>query len=70
MTHAAKYRQNKRLLQGYVEYLEHCTTYEQRLKLSTEIGRLQSQNEAIKQMSVQDYEQQAHDYQIVMNSGL
>lgn len=68
MTFKSKYNENRRLLQGYVAYLDHCTTYEQKLKLSTEIGRLQTQNEHIKKMSVEDFEQDINDYHIIVNS--
>lgn len=39
-------------------------TYEWRLKLVTEIGRLQLQNEAIDAMTVEDYYKEIIDYSI------
>lgn len=42
-----KYKENSELLSNYLEFLNECTDYDQRLKLCTEIARLQSQNKEI-----------------------
>jgi len=50
MTYQSKYRENERLLAGYVGFLEECASYDQKLKLSAEIGRLSTQNKQIEKM--------------------
>ena len=68
MTYEAKYKENKRLLAAFVEYLEHCPTYEQKLKLSTEIGRLNRQNQRIEKMEFADTKKDISDYTVTVNA--
>ena len=68
MTYASKYRQNKRLLAAYVNWLEHCTNYEQKLKLSTEIGRLNEQNRMIEHMAYFETQKEIIEYTIEVNA--
>lgn len=70
MTYAAKYRENKRLLEAFVQYLEYCTTYEQKLKLSIEIGRLNEQNQQIEKMEFAATKKDISDYSIEVNAVL
>lgn len=49
-------------------YLEECTTFEQRLNLSAEIGRLHDQNKAIDRMPFTDLKEDIHDYTIQVKS--
>jgi hypothetical protein len=70
MTYQAKYNENKRLLQGYVAFLPECTTYEDILKLSTEIGRLNEQNKAIEKMGFAYTKKDISDYQLELNAVL
>ena len=50
MTYQAKYRQNERLLDAYVGFLDECTNFQPKLCLSEEIGRLATQNKQIEKM--------------------
>jgi hypothetical protein len=68
MTYQAKYKENKRLLEAFVAYLEHCTSYEQKLKLSTEIGRLNEQNQQIEKMEFAHTKKDISDYTITVNA--
>lgn len=52
MNFQKKYRQNRDLIQRYAEFLPFCTTLEQRIKLSCEIGKLQEHNDQISQMTL------------------
>jgi len=64
MTYRSKYRQNKKLIQAFAEFLDECTTIEQKIKISGEIGRLQAQNESIKRMPMEETEKEIIDYEI------
>lgn len=70
MTFQSKYRENKRLIERYVNYLEECTSFGQKLKLSGEIGRLSRQNEQINKMEYSETREEMHDYSIIENSSL
>lgn len=52
MTWRKKYKENKQLLTNYLAYVEHCTTYEDRLKLCVEIANLQRQQQYIEMMTL------------------
>lgn len=62
MTHQSKYSENKRLITAYAEYLDECTTLEDKIKLSGEIGRLTEQNKVISQMTFEESKKQNDDY--------
>lgn len=64
MTYEQKLRENKRLLESFVAFLSECTSYEQRLKLSSEIGRLNDQNKQIEKMEYQDTKKDISDYKV------
>jgi len=70
MTYQQKLRENNRLLENYVAFLPECTTYEQRLKLSSEIGRLNDQNKQIEQMEYQYTKKDISDSKINVNAML
>lgn len=70
MTYRNKYNQNKRLLRLYVDFLPECTTYEDRLKLSTEIGRLNEQNKVIEKMGFAYTKKDISDYELELNAVL
>jgi len=70
MTSQSKHHENKRLLKEYVSFLEECTTYDQKLKLSSEIGRLNSQNKRIEKMSFEDIQIDISNYTIEVNAQL
>ena len=70
MTFRNKYNENKRLLRGYVDFLPECTTYEDILKLSTEIGRLNEQNKAIEKMGFAYTKKDISDYELQLNAVL
>ena len=70
MTYRQKLRENKRLLEGFVNFLPECTTYEQRLKLSSEIGRLNDQNKQIEQMEYQHTKKDISDSKLEINAML
>lgn len=70
MTYAAKYRENRRLLENYVNFLEECTSFEQKLKLSSEIGRLSHQNRHIEKMKFAHTKKDISDYTIEVNAVL
>ena len=55
----------------YMASLEHETlTYEQRLKLATEIGRLNTQNQWIDNMTVVEYHQDCMVHKVPQTSSL
>lgn len=54
MTYEQKLRENKRLLEQFVAFLGECSSYDERLKLSSEIGRLNDQNRQIEKMEYQE----------------
>ncbi|MCH4824275.1 hypothetical protein ML462_13955 [Gramella lutea] len=68
MTYEQKLRENKRLLENYVAFLSECTTYEDRLKLSSEIGRLNDQNKQIEKMEYQYTKKDISDTKIETNA--
>lgn len=68
MTYQQKYKENKKFLQLYVDFLPECTTYDERLKLSTEIGRLNEQNKQIEKMEFADTKKDISDYTIEVNA--
>lgn len=68
MTFQQKYSQNKRLLQSYANYLEECTSLDDKIKLSTEIGRLSQQNKRIDKMPLEDTRRDINDYTIQVNA--
>lgn len=68
MTYQTKYNENKRLLGLYVNFLPECTTYDDRLKLSTEIGRLNEQNKAIEKMGFAYTKKDISDYELELNA--
>lgn len=70
MTYQSKYRENERLLAGYVGFLEECTSYDQKLKLSSEIGRLNSENHQISKMEFATTQEQVINYSIDINAVL
>lgn len=70
MNYQRKYRQNIKLLQGYVSFLLYCTTFEQRLALSCEIARLQAQNESIEKMEYAQTLQEIDSFELKLNSKL
>lgn len=70
MTYARKHKENTRLIAGYMAFLSECSTYDQRLKLISEIARLHHQNQQIKQMEYQEVQKPITDYFIKINSTL
>lgn len=68
MTHAKKHKENTKLLANYVAFLDECTDYDQRLKLCTEIARLNTQNNAIDKMSFEQAKQDSYEYTIEVNA--
>lgn len=64
MKWTAKHKENTKLLANYVAFLDECTDYDQRLKLCTEIARLNAQNNAIDKMSFEQAKQDTHEYTI------
>jgi len=53
-----KQEENTSLIKGYIDFLPEVTNYDERLKLMTEIGRLNNQNKKINQMTVEDYKKE------------
>lgn len=70
MNFQKKYRQNKDLIQRYADFLPYCTTLEQRVNLSCEIGRLQLQNDQISQMTYNQLLQQVDIVELRITSEL
>lgn len=71
MTWKQQHTKNKRFIRLYMEYLACPTTklsYDDSLKLITEIGRLKLQNDWIDNMTVEDYYKDAHDWNIKKNA--
>lgn len=68
MTYQSKYRENKRLLEQYVAFLAECPSYDEILKLSSEIGRLNGQNQTIEKMEYQNTTKDISDYTIEVNA--
>lgn len=64
MTFLQKHKENQKLIQNYMDYLPECTDYNSRLKLCTEIARLNAQNNAIDKMSFEQAKQDTHEYTI------
>ena len=60
MTFQSKYKENKRFIQLYAEYLDECNSIDQKIKLSGEIGRLSVQNKHIDRMEYQETQQEYH----------
>lgn len=65
MTWKQKYGQNKKLMALYDAFLPECSEYKDRLKIMTELGRLNTQNIKIRQMKVEQYEEDCYDYEII-----
>ena len=59
-----KQKQNTDLIKRYVAFLPEAASFEDQLKLSTEIGRLNTQNIAIDNMTVKDYKDDYCDFTI------
>lgn len=68
MTYEQKLRENKRLLERFVAFLSECTTYDERLKLSSEIGRLNDQNKQIEKMEYQETKKDMNDSILEVNA--
>jgi hypothetical protein len=68
MTHQSKYNENKRFIEAYAAYLDECTSLDDKIKLSGEIGRLSAQNKRIGQMSFEESKREVHQYQIQVNA--
>lgn len=64
MTYLKKHRNNIKQIRLYMSFLEECTDFDSRLKLITEIGRLNQQNQAIDQMSYEETKRNINDYTI------
>lgn len=67
MTWKQLHTTNTKLIKGYMDYLIDETTqltYDQRLKLVTEIGKLQLQINQIEGMLVEDYHKEIYTYTI------
>lgn len=67
MTWEEKFSENKILIALYDAFLPECSTYESRIDLMTEIGRLHTQNKRIEKMSVIQFKNDSHDHVIQMN---
>lgn len=70
MTYVRKHKENTRLIAGYMAFLSECSTYDQRLKLISEIARLHHQNKQIEQMEYQEVKKEMLVYFIKINSEL
>ena len=68
MNYQSKYNENKRLLAGYVPFLEECTSFDDKLKLSAEIGRLHEQNKQIEKMEYQHTKKDISDSVLAVNA--
>lgn len=69
MTWKQKHTQNSKYISLYMASLEYeILTYEQRLKLITEIGRLNLQNQFIDQMLVEDYHKDCMVHKVPQSS--
>jgi len=68
MNYHSKYRQNKKLIWLYAEYLEQCKAVEERIKLSSEIGRLNIENDQIRKMPLEEIEKEYHTCKIEVNA--
>ena len=64
MNYQSKYRENERLLEGYVAFLDECTTYDDKLKLSVEIGHLDSQKKQIAKMEYANTKSDISNYEL------
>lgn len=63
MTWKQKYSENKKLIMLYDAFLMNAPIdYDNRLKLITEIGRLNQQNKTIEQMPVVQFHKGINDY--------
>lgn len=60
MTYQTKYKENKRLIQLFAEYLDECKTIDEKIKISAEIGRLTAENNRIGQMPLEETKEQYH----------
>ena len=58
------------MLKLYIDFLPECTTYDDKLKLSTEIGRLNEQNKAIEKMGFAYTKKDISDYNLQLNAVL
>ena len=64
MTFQTKYNENIRLLRLYVDFLPECTGYDDKLKLSSEIGRLNEQNKLIETMEYANTKMDISNYEL------
>lgn len=64
MDHQSKMRENERLIKNYDAFLPECGNYDHRLKLCTEIGRLNEQNKRIRKMTVENSKHKVHRYSL------
>lgn len=64
MTHLHKHKENTKLILRYMAFLDECKTLDSRLKLITEIGRLNEQNKAIDKMPLEETKQNIVEYTI------
>ena len=63
MTNKQLHTKNNKLISLYMASMElEALTYNQRLKLATEIGRLQYMNQTIEAMTVETYYKPANEY--------
>ena len=64
-----KHSENSKCITRYMASLEHeQLTYDQRLKLVTEIGRLNMQNQSIEKMSVSDFHKDCMVHKVPQSS--
>lgn len=68
MNYQSKYNENSRLLRLFVDFLPECTTYDDKLKLSSEIGRLNGQNKLIEKMGFATTKTDISDYSLEINA--
>jgi hypothetical protein len=70
MTFQTKYNDNNRLLRGYVAYLDECTGFDEKLRLSSEIGKLKAENDQISKMEFSITQEEVINYSINVNAVL
>lgn len=58
MNYLRKHHENKRLLRNYVAFLNECTDHDSKLKLCTEITRLNEENKDIEKMAFEEARRQ------------
>lgn len=68
MTYKQKYNENKKLIKNYIKCLDYCKDFDSRLKLITEIGRLNQQNKAIEKMTFEEVKRDSNDYIVEVNA--